>query len=248
MSASGWKPMYRIVARQVSIKPDRRHLKRCLRHPALGSLSVSTEPPFGLKFSNIPLINLRMEFNHTYAFLHSPDAEECLKPPVKPIRTRLFIWGGMPEDLMTLVLQRAILGIEAYLPGALMLTSAVLGNVSKELIAKLKNPFSFGSKSAVENIYHHMPSAVHPELSLRNLDEALYKRNVVFYRKVRNPIFHGQQVSQPSISSMCEAFLHLAHLYEWIDYWYNPEKLIKGGAAFAGVHLRYPKKVTNHAP
>jgi len=203
---------------------------------------VSTEPTFGLKFNNIPLINLRMEFNHTYAFLHSPDAEECLKAPVKPIRTHLFIWGGMPDDFMTLVLQRAILGVEAYLPFALVHTSAILGNASKELFAKFKNPFSFGSKSAVANIYDRMPSAVHPELSLRYLDQALYERNVVFYREVRNPIFHGQQLTQPTISSMREAFLHLAQLYKWIDYWYNPEKLIKGGAAFAGVHLRYPKK------
>ena len=43
-------------------------------------------------------------------------------------------------------------------------------------------------------------------------------------------------------SSIREAFLHIACLYEWIDYWYSPEKLWPGGAAFAGVHLRYPKK------
>ncbi len=209
---------------------------------------VSDEPPFGLKFSNIPVINLRMEFNYMYAFLHSRDAEACLKPPLKPIRTRLFVWGGMPDDFMTLVLQRAILGIEAYLPFALWYTSAVLGNMSKELVAKLKKPFSFGSKSAVANIYHRMPAAVHPELSLRHLDEALYERNVAFYREVRNPLFHGQQLTEPSVSSMREAFLHLAHLYEWIDYWYNPEKLVKGGAVFAGVHMRYAKKPKIDAP
>jgi hypothetical protein len=202
---------------------------------------VSTEPTFGLRFQNIPLINVRMEFNYMYDFLHSAEAEECLKPPIRPIRTRLFIWAGMPEDFMTVALQRAILGIEAYLPGALMHTSAVLENASKQLFAKLKDPFSFGSSSAVANIYHRMPTAVHPELSLRHLDQPLYSRNVVFYKEVRNPIFHGQQLSQPTISSMRGAFLHLAHLYGWIDYWYNPEKLIKGGSVFAAVHLRYPK-------
>ncbi|MGH9401649.1 MAG: hypothetical protein ACRD2P_06045 [Terriglobia bacterium] len=211
-----------------------------------GGLHLSAQLPFGLKFSNIPLINLRMEFNDTYAFLSTSDAEECLKPPVKPIRARLFIWGGMPDDFMTLVLQRAVLGIEAYLPGALMHTSSVLGNLSKELVAKLKNPFSFGSKSAVANIYDRMPAAVHPELSLLYLDQDLYGRNVLFYREVRNPLFHGQQLTQPTISSMREAFLHLAHLYAWIDYWFDPEKLIKGGGIFAGVHLRNAKKATNY--
>lgn len=209
---------------------------------------MSTTGPFALKFHNIPLINLRMEFNDTYAFLHSGEAKECLQLPLKPIRTRLLIWGGMPEDFMTLLLQRAVLGIEAYLPGALMHTSAILGNASKDLFGKLRSPFSFGSKSAVANVYHRMPSAVHPEISLRYLDQELYERNVVFYRVVRNPIFHGQQLEHLDISGIREAFLHLARLYEWIDYWYNPEKLIDGGAAFAGVHLRYSKQVADDTP
>ena len=100
---------------------------------------------------------------------------------------------------MTLSLQRAILGIEAYLPGALIDTSSILGTLSKELYAKLRKPFSFGSKSAVANIYHHSPSAVHPELSLRHLDQKLYDRNVAFYGMVRNPIFHGEQMHDPEI-------------------------------------------------
>jgi hypothetical protein len=203
---------------------------------------MSSEPPFGLKLSNIPLINLRMEFNHTYAFLNTPEAEQCLKPPVGATRTHLFLWVGMPGDLMTLLLQRAVQGIEAYLPGALMLTSGVLGNLSGELVAKLKNPFSFGSKSAVANIYHRMPTAVHPELSLQHFDQALYQRNALFYKKLRNPIFHGQQLTEPTISGMREAFLHLAYLYAWIDSWFNPENLVKGGATFSGVQLRYGGK------
>lgn len=203
---------------------------------------MCAEPPFGLRFGNIPLINLRMEFNGTYEFLSSTDAEDCLRAPVKPVRTRLFIWGGMPDDLMTLLLQRAVLGIEAYLPGALMMTSAALGKVSNDLVRKLKDPFSLGSRSAVNNIYHRMPAVVHPELSLRHHDGALYKRTQSFYREVRNPIFHGQQVANPSIQGMRDAFSHLAHLYAWIDYWYNPEQLIKGGATLAGVHTRHPRK------
>lgn len=209
---------------------------------------MPTTEPFALKFKNIPLINLRMEFNNTYVFLHSAEAEECLKSPINPIRTSLMIWGGMPEDFMTLSLQRAILGIEAYLPGALMHTSTILGNVSKELFTKLGNPFSFGSKSAVATIYHRMPSAVHPELSLKHLDQELYDRNVVFYSAIRNPIFHGQQMDQPNISSIRQAFLHIARLYGWIDYWYNPKKLIKGGSIFMGGHLRYPNKGSDKAP
>lgn len=200
---------------------------------------MKSSEPFALKFQNIPLINLRIEFNKTYAFIQSAEAEACLKPPIEAIRTPMLIWGGMPGDLMTLLLQRAVLGIEAYLPGALIHTSAILGNVTGELLTKLKNPFSFGSKLAVANIYHHMPAAVHEELSLRHLDQYLYERTVAFYRLVRNPIFHGKQLDHPEISGIRQTFAMLAQLYEWIDYWYNPEKLVPGGGAFAGVRSRH---------
>ena len=32
----------------------------------------------------------------------------------------------------------------------------------------------------------------------------------------------------------------LAKLYEWIDYWYDPEKLIDDGTILAKVRLRHP--------
>ena len=203
---------------------------------------------FPLKFENIPLINLRMEFNSTYAFIHSQEAESCLKPPIEPVRAPMFIWGGMPDDLMTLLLQRAILGVEAYLPGALIHTSAILGNLSSTLSAKLQNPFAFGGRSAVANIYHHAPAAVHPELSLRHLDKDLYESNVHFYRLVRNPMFHGKQIHDADITHIRSAFDHVAQIYEWIDYWYNPEKLVKGGAAFAGVRARHSVSPQSDAP
>jgi hypothetical protein len=67
---------------------------------------------FALKFGNIPLINLRIEFNGTYLFIRSPDAETCLKSPIVPVRAPMLIRDGMPDNLVTLLLQRAIFGVE----------------------------------------------------------------------------------------------------------------------------------------
>lgn len=181
-----------------------------------------------------------MEFNGTYGFIFSPEAETCLKPPIKPIHLPLLIWGGMPEDLMTLLLQRAILGVEAYLPWALIATSAIIGNISENLTAKLRNPFAFGAKSAAANIYDHAPKAVHTELSLRHLDEQLYNKTVEFYRVIRNPLFHGEQIHNNDVQHIRIAFDHLARIYEWIDYWYDPEKLTEGGGMLVGIRARYP--------
>lgn len=209
---------------------------------------MSSDPPFGLAFGNIPLINLRDEFKATHDFVKSPEAESCLKPPVRPIQTSLFIWGGMPEDFMTLTLQRSILGVEAYLPGALFFVSGTLGVASNELMAKIRNPSSFGSKLMAANIYHRMPMSVHEELSLKHLDQKLYERTVSFYREIRNPIFHGKQLTNPGIEGLRAAFAHIAHLYEWIDYWHDPRKVFKSSINFGALTLNIPIKFLEDAP
>lgn len=209
---------------------------------------MSPTPPFGLAFGNIPLINLRDEFKATHDFVKSPEAESCLKPPIRPIQTPLFIWGGMPDDFMTLILQRSILGVEAYLPGALLHVSDALGVASKELVAKIRNPSTFGSKLMVANVYDRMPASVHEELSLKHLDQGLYERTVSFYREIRNPIFHGKQLSSPGIEGLRAAFAHIAQLYEWIDYWHDPKKVFKSSIKLGALTLNMPIKFLDDAP
>jgi len=201
-----------------------------------------------LSFGNIPLINLRNEFKAMQTFVKSPEAEACLKPPIRPIQTSLLIWGGMPDDFMTLILQRSILGVEAYLPGALFHASAALGVASKELMAKIRNPSTFGSKSVVANVYHRMPASVHDELSLKHLDQELYEKTVAFYREIRNPIFHGKQLSSPEIEGLRMAFSHIAQLYEWIDYWHDPKKVYKSSIKLGSLTIHMPIKFLDDAP
>jgi hypothetical protein len=47
-----------------------------------------------LKFTNIPLINLRMDFEETYTFVFSSEVESSIKPPIEPIQIPLLIWFG----------------------------------------------------------------------------------------------------------------------------------------------------------
>ena len=196
---------------------------------------------FGLQFSNIPTMNLRFEFNQTYAFVFSQSAEQALQSPIQPVKAPMFIWCGMPDDLFTLMLQRAVLGVEAYLPSALKFAAAQLGNQSTELFEKLNNPFSLGAASSVTNIYHRMPAAVHPELSLKHLDEELYEHTQKFYKYIRNPLFHGSQLHNTDIIALRRSFDHVAKLYEWIDYWHNPELKMKGFGQVAGIRTRHLK-------
>ncbi len=136
---------------------------------------------------------------------------------------------------MTPLIQRAVLGIEAYIPGAVMYETGVRGTLSSALAEKLKNPFSFGARNTWDNFYDKLPARVDPSFSLRFANKQLYKRTVRFYKNIRNPLFHGKQLSECNIAAIRDAFDHLAQLYEWIDSWHSPERLIKGGSAFENV-------------
>jgi hypothetical protein len=198
---------------------------------------LQTDDLYGLKFSNIPLINLRMEFNRCFLFVFD-GLEKALSSRIAPIETPLMVWLGMPQDLMTLLIQRAVLGIEAYIPGAVFYETGIRGKLTSELAAKLKNPFAFGARNSVGNFYHHLPAQADPSFSLRVVDKQLYDRTVRFYNQIRNPLFHGKQLTECTVGPVRNTFDHLAQLYEWIDSWHPPERLIKGGAAFENVRAR----------
>ena len=67
----------------------------------------------GLPLNNIPIINLFREFQLWDKWIHS-EQRQFASGHREPIRTPLLIWGGMPEDLLTLILQRTILGLDSF--------------------------------------------------------------------------------------------------------------------------------------
>ena len=86
-----------------------------------------------------------------------------------------------------------------------------------------------------------MPQAVDPTLTLRSYDVQLYGRTERFYATVRNRLFHGGQISNPALPPMKRALGHIAHLYDWIDSWLDPDLIYPGLAEFTGAHERYPQ-------
>lgn len=92
---------------------------------------------FGLRLQNIPLINLRLEFNHHFKLLSDPTFREEFSSSVVPIQTKYLIWNGMPDAFLTLIAQRAILGVESYLPSAVTHQAAKKGILIKTLRKRL---------------------------------------------------------------------------------------------------------------
>lgn len=188
-------------------------------------------PTFQVDLDNIPLINLRIEFNTYYALLKLDRFRAQFVGEIKPIETPYITWYGMSEGFFTMVLQKAILGVEAYLPGAVFVEMSIAGLLNSDNVKYIENPWLLGGRSVTENYYHRLPSMLRTAISLKLCSNRLWEKNIKFYTEIRNPLFHGHQLSHIDLDAFSGIYEHLATLYDWIDSWHTPENLIKGGNA-----------------
>jgi len=176
---------------------------------------------FGVVLNNIPLINLRNEFARYYtAFKDKGFLSQFGNKWSQPIKTPYMLWYGMDDDLISIILQRVIVGIESYLPVAAYL-GLILEGGTKDKIQKIRNPFDLGGRGTVDNFYNRLPALIKKEYSLKESNLNLFNKTKVFYKEIRNPIFHGYNLSVTNVRDLGELFKHLAEIYSWIDSWFN---------------------------
>lgn len=188
---------------------------------------------FQVEFECIPLINLRSEFNTYYTLLQTAEFQSQFIGKIKPIETPYMTWFGFPDSLLTLILQERILGIESYLPGAVLAEMGVSGILNHENVKSVQNPWILGGKSITENYYHRLPALYKEDASLKVSNNGLWDKNAKFYSEIRNRIFHGHELSRVDFEKYLILFEHLALLYDWIDSWHSPDNIVKGASSLS---------------
>jgi hypothetical protein len=173
---------------------------------------------FDISLNNIPHINLRNEFVRYYSALNDEDFISQFKGEIQPIKTPYMTWYGMPDDLLTLIVQKVTVGLESYLPGAVFMELGKQGRL-KENVLYVRDPFKLKGRGTVENYYHLLPSLINDNVSLKNSDLKLYNETKAFYKEIRNPIFHGSELQDQNIIGIKNIFEYLANVYKWIDSW-----------------------------
>ncbi len=126
-----------------------------------------TNDRYGLSMSNIPVINCRAEFYRHRAFLNEPEASKRFRLSSGPIETPYLRWYGMPHELLTWMVVRLIMGVEAYLPYAVGAAADERGVNSTALNAACRSPFSL-SRKAADAYYNRLPELVHTDLALKS--------------------------------------------------------------------------------
>lgn len=181
-------------------------------------MAVST-----LKFINIPLVNLVDECATYYGLIQ--DDQFCAQFKTAkanvPIVALHIHWYGLPRDLLTMILQRQILGIESYINSIVLMEAVRKNLITPELTKKLKDPFSLGARGTADNYYNRLPSVLNPNNSLRQSNPDLWEKTRQFYKDVRNPLFHGQQIFDDDPSVLLPSLELMRQLYSWIESWFD---------------------------
>lgn len=72
-------------------------------------------PPFPLAFGNIPIINIRLEYNRYLGYFESGRFESDLAREPGVLRSPYMIWLTRAEAFLATVMMRTTSGLEAYL-------------------------------------------------------------------------------------------------------------------------------------
>lgn len=172
---------------------------------------------FQLQFENIPIVNLRLDFNNFKSYV-----DEVLEEEKKNSISTSSHWHNNRfeiEEEFNKIIRLSIMGIECYVKSAVWDQLHRNGQWNNQVADKLKNPFSM-SRKAYEVYYHSLPSLISENLSLKH-DNRAWSKTVALYNEVRNPIFHGYQAVNIKPEGIAAFFDHLSLMYNWIDGWYT---------------------------
>lgn len=174
-----------------------------------------------IEVSNIPLQNLRREFEEHLALFRTPEFRKAVfECHLRPVKLHNLQWHGLPNDLLTFMLQRAVLGLESYLPAAVEYELFKRAPLTDKDKCTLQNPFTL-SRQTVIAFYEELPALAEKSFALSKYDDTLFAWVQQFYKRVRNPLFHGGQVafSGTNYDAVVRAFEMLALVYDWLDSW-----------------------------
>ena len=85
----------------------------------------------------------------------------------------------------------------------------------------MNNPFSLGGRGTVEAFYEKLPALLNDSYRLSNFDPILFATVKAFYKNIRNPIFHGNQLKRAAPENVLAVLNMIRLIFNWVDSWYT---------------------------
>ena len=181
---------------------------------------------FGLTIGNIPTFNLRCQYARDREIVFADGLAGALHAWKFQLTDPLTVIYPDPDVYFTLLIRTTVVGLECTLQGAAKEELAFSNRLTKELSETLRSPTKL-SRSIPDAYYNQLPACVDPKASLQIHDNKLWADVNRFYKEIRNPLFHGNQLHGITEASLRSVFGMFDQVFRWIDTWSDPLRLHK---------------------
>jgi len=185
----------------------------------------------------VPLINLRIEVS-TYLGLFRQEAflrQFVNRRANDPINTPYESWYGRSQLFLTRVLRTCILNIESAVCTCTYLAASFHTILDERIREAVNNPFSLQGKTTPINVYDRLPGLISEKYMLSRSDPDLWREVKVFYREIRNPLFHGKELEHDDPLPVRETLNLILRIFDWLDSWFDLNQLLKNGRQVAEI-------------
>jgi hypothetical protein len=186
----------------------------------------------GLTLSNVPLINIRFDFNNLLGLFRNEVFRKQFRGfqgKTIPVKTHYFTWHGEPNVLLTHFLREAIVGLESAVSGAVYTEALHRSEDSRHILEASRNPFGLKRyRGTAACVFVGLPELLDPEYSLKHRKPELWERVKTFYQEVRNPLFHAYEVASDDPDPVWQVLEFIWEIYQWLNEWHPIETLMSG--------------------
>lgn len=169
--------------------------------------------------TKLPLLNQRQEYAHYKERLRDAEFRRMVdEGTLEEFACGKFVWAGVMEGVSVL-LQRVVLGVEAWIPSAVLLELACQGGLTREIVEKVNDPFSLKAGGTAATYFNGLPAQIDERHALNANDPELWELMRAFYRDIRNPLFHGSVISRIMSTDLDYIFCQFDRVYAWCDSW-----------------------------
>lgn len=180
---------------------------------------------FGFTIQNIPTINLRQQYLLDRSIVLDADLDNKIHGwRFRTLAQPITVTFGDPDVYFSNLVRTTILGMECIVRSMVWEEILFANRMTHAALRSLKEE---SARSMAELYYNRLPAHVRESAALKNHDSKLWSVVKEFYRDIRNPLSHGDQLVNVRQESLRLAFEMFDSIYAWIDSWSDRNRVFR---------------------
>ena len=168
-------------------------------------------------------MNLRFQYAHDRRIVFTEGLEQSLHA-WKFGQGDVTVSYADPDSYFTMLVRTTVVGIECTLPNLAIEELLFSNRLTEEVRRAIRHPTGL-ARSTADAYYNKIPYYVNESAPLKSHDGALWNTIQQFYREIRNPLFHGSQLTDVKAEPLRSLFRMFDDIFKWIDSWTDPNRV-----------------------